>query len=72
LDEDPLAWKAAIKADGLIWPYHVSDLLSWSTPLTVKYGFDSIPFTVLVDKNGQIVATGLRGQELEQKIKTLL
>ena len=72
LDEDPLAWKAAIKADGLIWPYHVSDLLSWSTPLTVKYGFDSIPFTVLVNKNGQIVATGLRGQELEQKIKTLL
>jgi len=72
LDEDPLAWKAAIKTDGLIWPYHVSDLLSWSTPLTVKYGFDSIPFTVLIDKNGKIVATGLRGQELEQKIKTLL
>ena len=72
LDKDKEAWKRAIKADGLVWNTHVSDLLQWETPLVQQYGFNSIPFTVLVDKNGVIVAKNLRGEELEQKINALL
>lgn len=72
LDQDAAAWKNAIKADGLIWPNHVSDLLGWNTPMTQLYGFNSIPHTVLIDKNGKIIGTGLRGEFLEQKLKEVL
>lgn len=69
LDEDHEAWKKAIASDGLIWPNHVSDLLGWKTPMTQLYGFESIPHTVLIGKDGKIIGTGLRGESLEQKLK---
>jgi thiol-disulfide isomerase/thioredoxin len=71
LDNDAEAWKKAIAQDGLIWPNHVSDLLGWNTPMTQLYGFNSIPHTVLIDKNGKILGVGLRGEILEQKLKEL-
>jgi hypothetical protein len=43
-------------------------LLGWKTPLIQTYRFDGIPHTVLLDRKGQILATGLRGSELEQKL----
>ena len=72
LDNDVQAWKRAIKSDGLTWTTHVSDLKEWQTPLIKQYQFDAIPYTVLLDKSGKIVATNLRGEELEQKIISLL
>ena len=51
---------------------HVSDLLGWSTPIIQLYKFDGIPYTVLIDREGKIIATGLRGIELEQKLKEAL
>jgi thiol-disulfide isomerase/thioredoxin len=72
LDKDKEAWKRAIKADGLVWPTHVSDLLQWETPLVQQYGFNSIPYTVLIDANGMIVGKNLQGDALEQKIISLL
>lgn len=72
LDKDPGAWKEAIKSDGLIWPNHVSDLMMWDTPLTRTYGFNSIPYTVLVGRDGKIIGTNLRGATLEQKLKEVL
>lgn len=72
LDHDVNAWKNAIKKDGLIWSSHVSDLKGWETPLTSAYGFDAIPFTILINEDGKIIGTNLRGEELEQKLKELL
>jgi thiol-disulfide isomerase/thioredoxin len=72
LDKDSEAWKRAIKSDSLSWPNHVSDLLQWDTPLTQVYGFNSIPYTVLVNKEGKIIGTNLRGESLEQKLKEVL
>ena len=71
LDEDPKAWEEAIKADGMTWPNHVSDLSGWKSPMPQLYGFQGIPYTVLVDKDGKILETGLRGKSLEQKLKEL-
>ena len=71
LDQDAEAWKKAIASDGLIWPNHVSDLLGWQTPLVQLYGFEGIPHTVLIDQEGKIIGTGLRGESLEQKLKEL-
>jgi thiol-disulfide isomerase/thioredoxin len=72
LDNNPIAWKQAIATDGLLWPDHVSDLMGWDTPLIQTYEFNSIPHTVLIDKKGRIIATGLRGASLEQKLRELM
>ncbi len=72
LDSDANAWKRAIKSDGLIWPNHVSDLKQWKSPLPALYGFDGIPYTVLIDKQGKIIGTNLRGPALEQKLNEIL
>ncbi|MDH4473396.1 MAG: redoxin family protein [Fluviicola sp.] len=72
LDDDPNAWKKAIADDGLIWPNHVSDLLRWRTPLVQTYGFNGIPYTVLVNREGNIVGVNLRGAKLEQKLEEIL
>jgi hypothetical protein len=50
----------------------VSDLAYWSSVVVKQYGFQGIPFTVLIDKEGKIVAKGLRGEALENAVKQLL
>lgn len=72
LDKTADPWKNAIKADGLIWPYHVSDLAGWQSSAAALYGVSSIPRTFLIDKEGKIVATNLRGEELDRKVEELL
>jgi thiol-disulfide isomerase/thioredoxin len=70
MDEDPVKWKEAIKMDGLIWDTHVSDLKGWKSGMVPLYQFDGIPFTVLVNPEGKIIAKGLRGDALKSKIET--
>lgn len=72
LDTDMASWTHAIEQDGLIWPNHVSDLLGWKTTITAIYGFNSIPHTVLVGKDGNIIDVGLRGDALEKKVAEIL
>lgn len=71
LDNNKDRWVAAIEKDGLIWPNHVSDLKQWRSEAVKKYGFGGIPYTVLLDKEGKIIATKLRGAQLESKLKEL-
>jgi alkyl hydroperoxide reductase subunit AhpC len=71
-DKSADPWKAAIAQDGLIWPNHVSDLKGWGSIAAGLYGINSIPRTFLIDKDGKILATNLRGEELEQKVKEIL
>lgn len=71
LDKERSSWLAAIAKDNLLWPDHVSDLKYWKSEGATAYGVTSIPFTVLVDKKGKIVAKKLRGDELELKVKEL-
>jgi len=71
LDNNRENWLRAIQTDGLVW-HHVSDLKGWQSAAGVNYGVGSIPFTVLVDRDGNIIAKGLRGEALENKIKEAL
>ena len=68
LDKEKSAWLKAIKDDGLVWPNHVSDLKGWTSSGGKTYGIMSVPSTVLVDKDGKIIARNLRGPELERKL----
>jgi thiol-disulfide isomerase/thioredoxin len=71
LDRDHAAWVKAIQDDGLPWK-HASDLGFWNNAAAQEYGVGSIPYTVLIDKDGKILEKGLRGDELEAKLAALL
>lgn len=71
LDDNREAWQKAINDDKLLWT-HVSDLLKWNSAVVSQYNIEAIPFTVLVDAEGKIIATGLRGEALEQKLAELM
>jgi thiol-disulfide isomerase/thioredoxin len=71
LDKEKGAWIKAIADDKLTW-HHVSDLKFWQNEAAVKYGIQSIPATLLLDKDGKIIAKNLRGEELAKKLAELL
>ena len=71
LDKDKQSWIDAIKADGLNWP-QISDLKYWNSAAVGLYGFDGIPYNVLVDPQGNIIATELRGEALQRKLAEVL
>ncbi|MCH2234444.1 MAG: AhpC/TSA family protein [Crocinitomicaceae bacterium] len=72
LDDNADHWKAAIDADNLTWPNHVSDLQGWNSAAGVAYGIRQIPTTLLIDENGIVIGTNLRGPQLEQKLQEVL
>jgi peroxiredoxin len=71
LDKKKEAWLDAVKTDGLTWN-HVSDLQFWESAVVPLYGISSIPTNMLLDPQGKVVATGLRGEALEAKLQELL
>jgi thiol-disulfide isomerase/thioredoxin len=70
LDQDREAWLKAIEKDQLVWK-HVSDLKYWSSAGAQAYQVNSIPQTFLLDKEGRILAKGLRGAALDQYLAQL-
>lgn len=71
LDKDKKAWTEAIQKDGLNW-IHVSDLKYWQSDAAALYSITSIPATYLLDAQGKVLATNLRGQELEKAVELAL
>ena len=63
LDDDKDKWTSAVKNMGMTW-LQLSDLNGWHNQIAVALGVNSIPHTVVVDKNGKILARGLRGERL--------
>ena len=70
-DTNEKGWKDAITADNLTWP-QMSDLKGWNSAAAGLYGVASIPHTVLIDKDGTIIAKNLHGDELKEKLDDLL
>ena len=72
LDDNKEKWLAAIEKDNLTWT-HVSDLKGWGNEVAQKFGVQGIPFSVLIDAEGKVLAKNLRGEELhsflEENIK---
>lgn len=65
-------WLKAIKEKELVWP-HVSSVNYWDNQARHDYAVNSIPANFLVDcSTGEIIATALRGEQLEAKIGELL
>jgi thiol-disulfide isomerase/thioredoxin len=71
LDLKKEAWQKAIVDDNLNWT-HISDLKQWGSEVVPLYGIQGIPFNVLVDPGGKVIAENLRGEELNQKLQEVL
>lgn len=71
LDSEKGAWLQAIKDDGLTWN-HMSDLKQWESAAVSPYQIEGIPFNVLLDPQGKIIANNLRGSDLEKKLAEVL
>jgi len=72
LDQSKESWVAAIEKDSLEWESHVSDLKGRKSAPAIEYEVESIPVNFLLDGNGIILAVGLRGHYLEDRLKELL
>ncbi|MFA5575515.1 MAG: TlpA disulfide reductase family protein [Brumimicrobium sp.] len=71
LDRTKEQWLKAIEQDGLVWEGHVSDLKYWQSEPAKEYGVRSIPFTILLDREGKIIGKNLRGQQLADTLRSI-
>lgn len=72
LDRSKEDWLEAIKQDGLTWT-HVSDLKYFESQAALDYNVNGIPFQILVDPDGVIIANAdLRGNALRKKLEEVL
>ena len=70
LDKAKEPWLEAIKADQLKWT-HVSDLAYWDSKAVTVFGFNGIPYNILIDPDGKVIGEALRGEELHKKLSEI-
>jgi thiol-disulfide isomerase/thioredoxin len=71
LDDERKFWVGA--SEKVIPPWiNVSDLKAYESPAAIKYGVNLIPRNYLLDKQGNIIASDLRGEALAAELKELL
>ena len=63
LDTDKAAWEKAVEKDGLSW-VNVSSLKGWDCEIVRLYFVTGVPALFILDEYNNIVATGLRGEQL--------
>ena len=71
LDRKAEDWEKGIKELGITWP-QMSDLKYWNCEGAKLYAVSSIPHTVLIDGDGTIIARGLHGDEIQEKLAEIL
>ena len=71
LDNDRAKWINAIKKDKLAWPYHVSELKGWQSQVCQPWQIHSIPSNYLIDKDGKVIGTNLRGEALDEVLEQI-
>ncbi|WP_126969780.1 TlpA disulfide reductase family protein [Gynurincola endophyticus] len=71
LDKSKEEWIKAIQDDKLNWP-QMSDLAFWNSEAVRVFRFQAIPYNVLINPEGTVVAENLTGDLLQRKLKELL
>ncbi len=65
LDKNKESWQKAIDRFSITWP-QISDLKFWKSPVAKSYEIDELPFNVIIDGEGTILAKNLHGKDLEE------
>jgi peroxiredoxin len=68
LDKTKEAWIKGIQDDHLEKWIHVSDVQYWNSIVVPLYKIESIPRNFLLDAEGHIIASNLRGEQLQTKL----
>lgn len=68
LDKNRADWENAIRQQGNTWP-QVSDLKFWRSQTAKDYAVDELPFNVLIDEKGRIIAINRHGKTLKKIIQ---
>ena len=71
LDNNHDAWVAGIERLNITWR-QMSDMLMWESPVVDLYAIRGIPHSVLLDREGTIIANHLRGEALDRKLAELM
>jgi thiol-disulfide isomerase/thioredoxin len=67
MDTKMTSWEDIINKFGIDW-IQVSDLKFWTSPVAKVYNIQELPFNLLIDGNGIILAKNLHGEELEKEL----
>jgi thiol-disulfide isomerase/thioredoxin len=71
LDEERKSWLEAIKNDRMTW-LNVSDLGGWNNEIANLFKIYSVPDNILINKDGIIVAKGIKVKDLDQLLANAL
>jgi thiol-disulfide isomerase/thioredoxin len=71
LDSDKSAWEEVLKKVKISW-VQVSDLKYWKSPVAKTYTIKELPFNVLIDGKGIILAKNLHGDDLSRELDKLV
>lgn len=71
LDNKKERWLAAIKKSKITWT-QVSDLKFWNSKAAKIYGIEELPYNLLIDENGTVIAVNLHGYEMEKTLSELV
>ena len=71
LDKDKESWLRGIEEDKLTWT-HISDLAFWDSKAVDIFKFNGIPYNILVDTTGKVIAENLRGPALEKMLEQVV
>ncbi len=64
LDKSKENWKKIIDRENINWP-QISDLQFWKSPVAKVYGIGELPYNLLLDRSGKIIALNIHGEELK-------
>jgi thiol-disulfide isomerase/thioredoxin len=71
LDSKKINWESAISKYGIDW-IQVSDLKFWNSPVAKLYNIQELPFNLLIDGKGIIIAKNLHGEDLDKELAKYL
>lgn len=71
LDSKKPNWENFINTNKIDW-IQVSDLKFWKSPVAKTYNIQELPYNILIDGNGIILAKNLHGTDLEKGIERFL
>lgn len=72
MDETKEEWLNALKIEEIPWITLWGEGGFKHSPFKADFGFRSIPFVVLIDKEGNVVARGIRGNKIEEELEKRL
>jgi len=72
LDRNKEAWTKAIEKNQMKWIQLITTKEPVNEDISELYHVKAIPYTILIDSSGTIVARKLRGEELRETVEKLL